>query len=210
MTSKKIFLTISLSLFLVACSSTSSTQFYLLKAINPENIEINRPQLKNLTILLKPIKFPEYLDRPQMVTRDSTYKLKLSENHRWAEPLSNEFSRVLIKNLSNRITPNHILEYSELNGLQPDIHLSITVLRLDINEDNQAVLSVKWSYWTENKAAIKRFSNEYSVPIKDKTYESRVEAQSQAIALFTDAVVESLWPLYKTSGQYKQKNEEER
>ncbi len=127
-----------------------------------------------------------------MVTRDNPYKLKLSENHRWAEPLSNEFSRVLIKNLSNRIAPNHVVEYSELNGAQPVIHLSIKVLRLDVNTDDQAILSVKWAYWTGKDATIKRFNNEYSVLIKNKTYESRVEAQSQAIALSTDYLAEKL------------------
>lgn len=192
MSLKKILLYLALPFLLVACSSSSSTQFYLLKAINPENIEVNKPRSKNLKVLVNPIKFPEYLDRPQMVIRDSSYKLKLSENHRWAEPLNNEFTRVLVKNLSIRIAPNHVLEYSELNGSQPDIHLSIKVLRLDVNADDQAILSVKWAYWLGNNAAINRFSNEYSIPIKNNTYDSKVEAQSQAIALFTDELAKKL------------------
>lgn len=192
MSLKKILLYLALPFLLIACSSSSSTQFYLLKAINPENIEVNKPRSKNLKVLVNPIKFPEYLDRPQMVIRDSSYKLKLSENHRWAEPLNNEFTRVLVKNLSIRIAPNHVLEYSELNGSQPDIHLSIKVLRLDVNADDQAILSVKWAYWLGNNAAINRFSNEYSIPIKNNTYDSKVEAQSQAIALFTDELAKKL------------------
>ena len=192
MSLKKILLYLALPFLLIACSSSSSTQFYLLKAINPENIAVNKPRSKNLKVLVNPIKFPEYLDRPQMVIRDSSYKLKLSENHRWAEPLNNEFTRVLIKNLSIRIAPNHVLEYSELNGSQPDIHLSIKVLRLDVNADDQAILSVKWAYWLGNNAAINRFSNEYSIPIKNNTYDSKVEAQSQAIALFTDELAKKL------------------
>ncbi len=197
MTFKTILLYVSSLFILAGCGTAPTTQFYLLKAISPENTEINTSQIKSTTILVNPIKFPEYLDRPQMVTRTSPYKLKLSEKHRWAEPLNNEFTRVLIKNINSRISPNHAVEYSELNGAQPNIHLSIKALRLDVNAEGQAVLSVNWSYWTDQNRTVKRFSNEYSIPVKNKTYETRVEAQSQAIALFANDLIKSLPLGYK-------------
>lgn len=186
---KKVFLYISLSFLLSACSSQQPTSFYLLKTID-SNIAASDFHTKSITVLVNPIKFPEYLDRPQMITRDSHYKLQLSEKHRWAEPLKNEFTRVFIANLNNRIFPSHALIYSELNGVQPEIQLSIEVLQLDINTDNQAVLSVKWVSKVGNN--IKRFTKKFSIPIKDKSYESRIEAQSRAIAIFTDYVVEKV------------------
>lgn len=186
---KKILLYISLSFLLSACSSHQPTSFYLLKAID-SNIEVSDSQTKDIIVLVNPIKFPEYLDRPQMIIRDSDYKLQLSEKHRWAEPLKNEFTRVLIANLNNRIYPSHALAYSELNGAQAEIQLSIEVLQLDVNTDNQAVLSIKWA--SKNDKNIKRFTKRFNIPIKDKSYESRIEAQSQAIAIFTDHVVEKM------------------
>ena len=196
MTLKKIFLSISLPFLLAACSVVPSTHFYLLQALETGTIQLNESQLKPITVLVNPIKFPEYLDRPQIVLRDSNYRFQLSENHRWAEPLSNEFSRVFIENLNNRITPGHALVYSELNGIQPNINLTIKVVRLDVNTADQAVLSVKWAYWTgENTEKMARFTNEYSVPIKNKDYQSRIEAQSRAIAVFTDYVAKTIQSL---------------
>jgi len=189
----KVFLSLSLALLLVACSTDPATSFYLLKAVEPSDIKQKSPQLKRITVLVNPIKFPEYLDRPQMVIRDSAYKFQLNEHHRWAEPLKNEFTRVFIQNLNSRIMPNQALVYSEPHGTHPNINLSIEVLRLDINTDNQAVLSIKWAYWVGQETTyIKWLKYEDYVPVKIKSYESRVEAQSEAIALFTDYVVATI------------------
>jgi uncharacterized lipoprotein YmbA len=193
MTLKKIFLAISIPFFLAACSSSPKTHFYLLQALETKAIQLNKSQLEPITVLVNPIKFPAYLDRPQIVLRDSDYKLQLSENHRWAEPLSNEFSRVFIENLNSRIAPGHALVYAELNGIQPTINLTIEVVRLDVNTADQAVLSVKWAYWAgENAEKMTRFTNEYRAPIKDKDYQSKIEAQSRAIADFADYVAETI------------------
>jgi len=190
---KKTYLLLSLCIFLVACSSNPTVSFYQLKFIDTENNNLAVPNTKNLTILIHSVKFPEYLDQPQIVIRESAYKLKLSENQYWAEPLENEFTRVFTENLNSRITPNHAVKYSELHGDKADIHLSIKVLQLDVNLEGEATLSVKWAYWPEgNIQNITRLKNTYQVPIKYNNYESKVEAQSQAIAIFSRAVAETL------------------
>ena len=53
-----------------------------------------------LALGIGPIKFPGYLDRQQFVTRISQNRFAVAENDRWAEPLEENFSRVLSQNLS--------------------------------------------------------------------------------------------------------------
>jgi len=190
-----VFIPLYLSFFLVACSSHQATSFYQLKALDSVNPTLKQPPSEAITILVMPIKFPEYLDRPQMVVRDNDFKLQLSEKHRWAEPLKNEFSRVLLENLNNRIAPSSALVYSELNGLQPNISVAIEVLQLDVNTDNQATLSVKWAYWIgKNTQKTTRLSNKYTVTVNNKNYQSRVEAQSQTITLYANELVKTIAP----------------
>src|SRR3954471_156925 len=45
-----------------------------------------------------PIKIPGYLDREQLVTRISQNRFAIAENDRWAEPLEENFARVLSEN----------------------------------------------------------------------------------------------------------------
>lgn len=63
----QIKLIVSLFLFLVACSSTPVTSFYQLRSIQGDLFDST--QAKNKTILVSKIKFPEYLDHPQIVSR---------------------------------------------------------------------------------------------------------------------------------------------
>ena len=90
--------------------------------------------------------------------------------------------------------------YSELDGIEPNYQLSIEVLRMDVNTNDQAVLRVKWLLLAgKNDKRIKRQNNEYSIPIDDESFESGVEAQSIAIAQFADRVAETLWIQQKYS-----------
>jgi uncharacterized lipoprotein YmbA len=197
---KNTILFLSLSFILVACFSSRPTTFYLLRAIETSKPGHNKPQLEKITVFVKPVKFPEYLDRPQMIIRENEYKLQFSENHRWAEPLKDNFTQVFIENLNTRLAPGNAIMYSELHGLKPDTQLSIEVLRMDVDTNYQAVLRVKWTLLTEkNGRRIKRLRNEYNIPVEDKSYESAVEAQSKAIAQFADQVAATIETIQKYS-----------
>ncbi len=187
---KKTHLLISLFFFAIACSSTVKTSFYQLQTIETAEIYHNKLQSKEIRIQLNQIKFPEYLDHPQIVIRKNDYKLQLSENHHWAEPLENEFSRIFIANFNRRIAPNHILGYSELKNIKANIQLSIEVLQLDVDNNKQAVLAVRWGLLTAKN--IQWFSKKFNVPVEDNSYESKVEAQSQLIALLSDYIIKNM------------------
>ena len=202
----KVIVIFFLSLALAACASNKTTTFYLLRSMEPTNQELekNKSQLKVINILVNPIKLPEYLDRPQMVLRESEYKLQLSEYHRWAEPLKDDFTRVFVKDLNSRIAPSNAVVYSNLNGAKVNNQLSIEVLRMDVNTENQVVLKVKWVLLSEKgTVTIEKQNTEYNVPINDKSHESGVEAQSKAIALFADHVAKTIRSYQHENDQVK-------
>ncbi len=184
---KRTLLFLSLATVILACSSSPKTSFYQLKPINTSKIEQQKLNLKAFSILISPIKFPEYLDYPQIVIRKSDFKFQLSENHHWAEPLENEFTRVLIANINNRIAPNQVFEFSQSKANQAEIHLSIEVLQLDANTAKQAILVVKWA--SRKGESIKWATKTFKTAVKSNSYESKVKAQSLVIALFSDYLV---------------------
>ena len=60
--------------------------------------EQSRPdtdKVNSVFLGIGPIRFPAYLDREQIVTRTAQNRLDISENDRWAEPLEENFTRVL-------------------------------------------------------------------------------------------------------------------
>ena len=181
-------------LTITACTPKQHTSFYLLKSIASVEQETRKYLPLNQTIVLvKTIKFPDYLDRPQMVLRENEYKFKLSEYHRWAEPLQEDFTRVLIENIHTRVPMVNTLPYSELKGKKATHKLWIEVLQMDVSSTNQAVLKVRWSLLSvDDDSLLNKQDDEYTLFINNKSHESGVEAQSKLIALFADQVAESI------------------
>jgi uncharacterized protein len=92
-----------------ACASTPS-RFYMLNTLAPsEGISSASQAEQGPVVGVGPITFPKYLERPQIVSRASRHQLALGEFDRWAEPLQDNFSRVLAENLSLLIPTDHIL-----------------------------------------------------------------------------------------------------
>ena len=68
------------------------------------------------TIGVFPVAMPDYLDRPQVVTRVSENEIKLDEFNRWAEPLKENFYTVLVENLSTLLSNEKIIKTSHNLG----------------------------------------------------------------------------------------------
>jgi len=103
--------TISLNLFLLAivmitlvsaCGAvTPSSDFYMLKPLTAgQEATSTQGGLKDLVVGVGPATFPEYLNRPQLITRESPIKVRVNEFQRWAGSLQEDFLQVLAENLS--------------------------------------------------------------------------------------------------------------
>ena len=92
-----------------------------------------------------PIKFPGYLDRQQFVTRISQNRFAVAENDRWAEPLEENFSRVLSQNLSILLQTDRIVAYPWERSQQPTYQVQVEVLRFEPNAEQIVELWGRWS-----------------------------------------------------------------
>ena len=78
-----------------------ATNNYVLSSLYSEEIETQAlADLRNIGILVGPIRMALYLDRSDIVIRDSQNQIRLAEFSQWAGPLHENFSRVLAENLS--------------------------------------------------------------------------------------------------------------
>ena len=107
-----VWASLFLVFLLVACSSTPATQFYKLNSL-PSGQQENPAALPvdDIAIGVGPVDLPEFLDRPQIVTRKSQNQLEISEFHRWAASLPRDFSRVLAKNISTLLPTDRVAVY---------------------------------------------------------------------------------------------------
>ena len=97
-----------------------------------------------LALGIGPVKFPGYLDRQQLVTRISQNRFAVAENDRWAEPLEENFSRVLSQNLSILLQTDRMVAYPWERSQRPTYQVQVEVLRFEPNAEQLVELWARW------------------------------------------------------------------
>ena len=96
----------SFSLLLLAgCAKGPAPDLYMLDL--PFGAEMAGIE-KGVAVGVGPVEFPQYLDRPQIITRDGVHRLQVSDAHLWAEPVKNSAPRVLVVTIAEALGSNRI------------------------------------------------------------------------------------------------------
>ncbi len=168
-----------LILLLSGCGTSPKTNFYHLEqAVSPQLTNIEH----GITIGIGPVNIAPYLDRPQIITRVSPYKLELSEFNRWAEPLKSNISRVIAVELSNLLATNRVfLLPLHDKGILLDYRLSIDINRFDGQLGGDANLTARWSLYDKNKKAILSKISIINETFNGTNFEQLVDAENRTL-----------------------------
>ena len=132
------------------------SRFFMLNPL-PQS-EQSRPdtdKVNSLFLGIGPIRFPAYLDRDQIVTRAGQNRFDVSENDRWAEPLEENFTRVLSQNLGMHLGGARIIRYPWQPGQRPTCQIEMEVLRFEPNARQEVELLAGWTLIdVSNKTAL--------------------------------------------------------
>lgn len=133
---------------LAACGLGPSPpgRFYVLSS--PLDLVSKKPQEKagqELVIGVGPVELPAHLDRTQIVTQASQYRLVLKDLDQWAEPLKEGFTRVLAQNLSRLLNTNQIVRFPWRRPFTVQVQVTVEVLRFDTDAVGESVLAARWN-----------------------------------------------------------------
>jgi uncharacterized lipoprotein YmbA len=92
-----------------------------------------------------PVLLPAYLDRPQIVSRSDNSRLSLAEFDKWAEPLEDNISRIILSELTRQFKDRKIALVPWRQKTFSAGQLSIAVLQMDNSEQGDAVLVTRWT-----------------------------------------------------------------
>jgi uncharacterized lipoprotein YmbA len=139
---------------------------------------------------LGPVRFPQYLDRLEMVTRIDNNRIAISDTDRWAAPLNDAFERVLAQDLSAHLPNNsRIAIYPWYEDRRPDLQLRITVDRFDVSTNRMAELVASWTITDPaTDALLHSDSSEIRQSIDSGKPADPAEALSQTLAEFSSRV----------------------
>lgn len=177
-----------ITLLLAGCGTFSPrpdpSRFFTLSSLP----EVEQARLKNSTrpekmfLGIGPIKFPSYLDRQEIVVRTAQNRFEVSEHDRWAEPLQENFSRVLSENLALLLDTDLIIIYPWSPANRPSYQVEIEVLRLEANSERNGQLFARWSILdSANKKVAVVKESRVTRNAKEKSTDGSVAALSEAV-----------------------------
>ncbi len=176
---------VTLSVYLMnlgGCTTTPPTNFYVLTPLpSAESLGLATVAAGGPSIGIGPVTLPQYLDRPQIVSRLSRARLNLGEFDQWAAPLKDIVASVLAENLSMLMSTDHIAVYPWPRSTTIDYQIMVDVTRFDGKMGGEVLLLARWSIvGKDGKEWVKKKSR-FSQPAGAPDYEATVTAMSRAL-----------------------------
>jgi uncharacterized lipoprotein YmbA len=116
------------------------TKFYVLTATSNGGAAAT----SHLVIGLGPVKLPAYLEHAEVITRVAPNRLDLSSTDRWAEPLDDNFRRVLAADLTTLIGTDQVLPFPWDLSTKVDYKIEVNVERFERDSSGGAQLIANW------------------------------------------------------------------
>ena len=179
----------TLAIFMVlltGCASSPSSKFYQLnpgqnKTSVTGDVSLDQSQV----IAIGPVRIPDYLDRPQIVTRSGKNELKLSEFDRWAGSLESDVNRVLVEDISGLLPADgfSVVHWTPYSGSQvPASHrVEVIVDRFEGALGDSVLLKAQWRIFAKDRSLILEKGSRVREQMNGSSYGALVAAMSSAL-----------------------------
>jgi len=154
------------SILMSGCGGSKPARFYTLTP-RPQPVQlIERPVEEDPVVALGPISFPDFLLRPQIATYVRGNQLDYADYDRWAEPLIDNFTRVMGENLSGAIPTRFVLPYPQPGSIQFDYKITVAVSEFALDTSGTILLTARWNIATGgDQSSLDRDLTTVSAPV---------------------------------------------
>ncbi len=189
---RRLFPLLLAGLFLlpVACGRSLPTRFYLL---TPQVANSSAGGSAELTVGVGPVELPDFLDRPQILTRAGEHEIRFAEYDRWGGSLKNNITYVVAENLSERLGLDTVYTYPWRAAVRVGFQVGISVVRLDARPGGDATLEARWSLLgEEGRRVLTTRRSAFQIPVAGADYADIVDAQSRLLAALSDEIAKTI------------------
>lgn len=130
------------TLQLTACGTSSPTSFYTL---DDAGFDFTPDRETAYVLGIGPVRVPEYLERPHMVTRGKGAELRVDDFDRWAEPISQAHHRIIALNVDSLLDGIIVVGFPYGPVIDYDAKLVGRIGRFDMDTTGTTRLAVFWT-----------------------------------------------------------------
>lgn len=186
-------------LMLVNAGCTGTTPRPIYYQLSPIATDMLTPEVDikkaDFAIGIGPVSFPDNLDRPSIITETGRNQLNINEFHRWGGSVQQNFTRVMVKNLSDLLQTDQVMARPWERYFKPDVRVTIDIQRLSGRLGEYALLDITWMIIEEGKdSPTSVHRSEIREGVADNTYDALVAAQSRALGKLCLEIAQTLSP----------------
>jgi len=143
-------------------------------------------------VLLRHIALAGFLDRQAIVRSSENFRLDVSSNDWWGEPLGAMLTRVLVEELGQRMPHSAVLSEVGVVSAPPDATIALNIQRLDEDATGSVVLQAQAGVTFKGRSAPTLRSFRFVVPHPGPGVSGEVAAISTAVGQLADALASLL------------------
>lgn len=179
-----------LFLLTAGCAQSLPSDFFVLTPM-ADNATAQAGEPMSLGV--GPVKIPEYLNRPQIVTRPGPNQLDVNEFNRWGGSLAANITSVVARNLSVLLGTDEVYVFPGSDPATPRYRVILSITRFDGVLDGDMELDARWIITGPRRR--EQLGSGRSV-IREATngsgYEDYVAAQSRALETLSREIAADL------------------
>ncbi len=160
------------------------TMFYALESLPPapQSTRLAAGPGDDLSLGIGPVKWPKYLDRPQIVTRIGPNQYHMAEFAQWTENLSDNFTHVLAENLSTLLATDRVSIFPWGRSKSIDLQVIVEVIRFEHDEGEGTVFQSRWTVLGgDEKQVLVMKRSEFKTPEDSGDYQAIVANMSKVL-----------------------------
>jgi uncharacterized lipoprotein YmbA len=194
------------TMLLGACSS-ARTHYHSLTPVRQASGEIGtiactfdpadpgpaQPHLTS-TVLLAHLTVPAEADRMQLLLHQSPTRLSVYETERWAAPLEDQISSILIENLRNARPDLSIIRDPLLIGAKAHLQLRMDIEQLDALAGKDVTVRAQWRLSIKDDDASRTGTCTARQPLRSADIDETVLAWSRALGDISSALAAAIQP----------------
>ena len=184
-----------LTMACAGCASTPPSKFYQL---SPAKSQAKHEAVKEgaVTVAVGPLRLPDYLDRPQIVTRSGRNELHMAEFDRWAGSLDDDVIMVLVENIADLLPADRyfVTKWTPIveTQLSSLYWVELFVQRFEGTPGGSVVLKAQWGLFSKDKRLILKRQADITEPVNGGGYDALVGAMSKALEKLSHDIAEGI------------------
>jgi uncharacterized lipoprotein YmbA len=183
---------LALIVLISGCAVTQPTNFYTLSPATEPNVA--KRSADGLVIGLGPITLPQYLDRPDIVTREGANQMRLAEFSKWSEPLEPLLTRIMAEDLYALLDASDVIPVPQRGDIPLDRVVEVDFSRFDADATGQVVLDARWRvYQGDNETLLasgRSQVTEQGAAVPD--FDAIVAAMSRALGRASEEIAKAI------------------